>query len=239
MALPTIRPLNLGTITRRKITFGYFLEPAVIIDAPLIAYYIEAEGRKILVDTGGAHPSCFANPHFQPFRQEPEQTLDNQLAKYGLAIDDIDMVIATHLHWDHCAENHRFTKAPVLVQEIELEAARNPFPVQHGYVKELIENVNYSVISGDQEVAPGVSVMLAPGHTYGMQAVLVEAEQDRYLIAGDTVGLFEALDRNPPLISGIYVDMKLYYETMAKITSLSATILPGHDIKVFDKEIYR
>ena len=239
MALPTIRPLHLGTITRRKITFGYFLEPDVIIDAPMIAWYIEAGDKKILVDTGGAHPVAFANSHFQPCSQEPQQTLDAQLRRFGVTVDDIDIIIATHLHWDHCAENHRFTKAPVLVQEAELESARNPFPVQHGYVKELIENVNYEVISGDREVVPGVSAVFIPGHSYGMQGVLVEAERERYFIAGDAIGLFEALESNPPLISGIYVDMKLYYETIEKIINLSATILPGHDIKVFDKEIYQ
>ena len=149
------------------------------------------------------------------------------------------MVIATHLHWDHCADNRLFPNAQIVIQKEELRAARSPFPVQHGYVKELIENVNYTVISGDVEIAPGVRTILAPGHTYGLQGVLVEAEHNRYLIASDAVGLFQSLKSDPPLISGIYVDMKLYYETLEKITKLSACILPGHDIRVFEKEVYR
>ena len=239
MAFPTIHPLHLGSITRRKMVFGYFLEPDVTIDAPLIAWYIEGAGKKILVDTGGGDPSALTNPRFKPYHREAHQTLENALSRLGVTCDQIDVVIATHLHWDHCADNRSFKNAQIVVQEDELKAARSPFPVQHGYVKELIENVNYKVISGDVEIAPGVRVILAPGHTYGFQGVLVQAEQNRYLIAGDCIGLFQSLESDPPLISGIYVDMKLYYETMEKITKLSAFILPGHDIRVFEKEVYR
>ena len=237
MAFPKIHPLHLGNITRRKMIFGYFLEPDVIIDAPIIAWYIETEAKKILVDTGGGDPALLKDPRFHPYNRG-EQTLENALKKLGVSRDDIDIVIATHLHWDHCGENRFFPNAQVIVQEAELEAARNPFPIQHGYVSELIENIDYTVISGDVEIAPGIKTILAPGHTYGMQGVLVEAEHDRYFIAGDSVCLFLALESDPWLIGGIYVDLKLCYETLEKIKNLSAYILPGHDIKVFEKEVY-
>lgn len=51
-----IHPLRLGTITRQKNLFAYWLEPGTIIDAPLIAWYIEGSDKKILVDTGGETP---------------------------------------------------------------------------------------------------------------------------------------------------------------------------------------
>jgi glyoxylase-like metal-dependent hydrolase (beta-lactamase superfamily II) len=83
-----------------------------------------------------------------------------------------------------------------------------------------------------------VKVLLIPGHTYGMQGVLVDGETKKYFIAGDTFGFFKNLETDPPLISGIYVDLKKYYESIEKISKLSAIILPGHDFKVFDKEVY-
>lgn len=218
--------------------FGYWLEPDVIIDAPLVAWYIEGPRQKILVDTGGGDPSALADPRFMPYKRERHQAVENALGGIGVKCEAIDVVIATHLHWDHCAGNRLFPNAKIIVQEEELRAARAPFPIQHGYVKELIENVNYTVISGDIEMDKGVRTILAPGHTYGLQEVLVEAREGRYLIASDSIGLFESLERDPPLISGVYVDLKIYYETLEKITKLSAYVLPGHDVKVFERELY-
>ena len=60
----------------------------------------------------------------------------------------------------------------------------------------------------------------------------------KYFIASDTIGLFRNLESEPPLVSGIYVDLKKYYESLEKITGLSAFVLPGHDPKVFEREVY-
>lgn len=233
-----IHPLRLGTITRQKNLFAYWLEPGTIIDAPLIAWYIEGSDKKILVDTGGGDPLKMS-ARYQPYRREKDESIENALQKIGVRLEDIDIVIATHLHWDHSAGNDLFPKAKIIVQSEELRTARSPLPAaQHGYVKSLVEDVNYTVVSGDQSVADGVQVILTPGHTYGMQGVLVEAAECRYFIAGDTYGLFRNLESDPPLISGIYVDMRMYYESVAKISKLDAFILPGHDAKVFDRDEY-
>ncbi len=233
-----IHPLRVGTITRQKMMFAYWLDPGTIIDAPVIAWYIEGSDRKILVDTGGGDPPKM-NPRYQPYRRESDESIENALKKIGVGCGDIDLVLATHLHWDHSAGNDLFPKAKILVQEEELRSARSPLPAaSHGYVKHIVENIDYAVVSGDQRVADGVQVLLTPGHTYGMQGVLVEAAERTYFIAGDTYGLFRNLESDPPLISGIYVDMRMYYESVAKISKLDAFILPGHDAKVFDQKVY-
>ncbi len=233
-----IHPLHVGTITRQKMTFAYWLDPGMIIDAPIIAWYIEGSNKKILVDTGGGDPLTIGQSH-QPYRREKDQSIENALKKIGIRCEEIDIVIATHLHWDHSAGNDLFPRAKVIVQEEELKYARSPLPANaHGFIKHIVDKVEYSVISGDQEIADGVRVILIPGHTYGMQGVLVEGSQKRYFIAGDTFGLFRNLESDPPLISGIYVDMRKYYESLKKISRLSAFVLPGHDLKVFEKKEY-
>ena len=231
-------PLNLGEITRQNMVFAYWEKPGMIIEAPIIAWYIEGGDQKILIDSGGGDPDALNDQRFMPYKRENNQIIENVLNDIGLKCEDIDIVIATHLHWDHCAGNKLFKNAKIIVQKKELLAARSPFPVQHGYLKELIEGVDYTVISGDVKIADGVTAILTPGHTYGFQGVLVEASEKRYFIAGDNVGLLSNLNSNPPLISGIYVDMKLYYESFEKMNKLSATILPGHDKKVFEKKVY-
>jgi glyoxylase-like metal-dependent hydrolase (beta-lactamase superfamily II) len=218
--------------------FCHWLEPGQLMDAPLICWYIEGSDQRILVDTGGGDPGK-AHPRWAPYKRERDQAIENALKKKGLRCEDIDIVVNTHLHWDHCAGNGLFPNAKIIVQEEELESARSPFPIiAYGFIKSMVEKINYTIISGDKEIAEGVTLILTPGHTYGMQGILVEAEKQRYFIAGDTFGLFKNLETDPPLISGIYVDMKKYYESIQKIAKLSAYVLPGHDFKVFEKETY-
>jgi glyoxylase-like metal-dependent hydrolase (beta-lactamase superfamily II) len=233
-----IHPLKVGCITRQTANFGYGLDPGKIIDVPVIAWYIEGSDKRILVDTGGGEPSK-VHPRLNPYRREEDQSIENALKKIGVVCGDIDIVIATHLHWDHSAGNGMFPKAKIIVQEEELRSARSPFPIfAHAYIKKIIEDINYTIISGDKEIANGIQVILTPGHTYGLQGVLVEGSEKRYFIAGDTFGLFRNLESDPPLISGVYVDLQKYYESLKKISKLSAFILPGHDFRVFERKEY-
>lgn len=239
MSAPIIRPLHVGTVTRSTMVFAYMLDPGTVMDAAVIAWYIEGSDKKILVDTGGGDPANIPHPRLKPYRREKDQSIENALKKIGVECRDIDIVIVTHLHWDHSAGNGLFPNAELIVQQEELRSARSPFPIHvHGYIKSMVEDIDYTVISGDKEIAKGVTVILTPGHTYGLQGVLVEAPTRRYFIAGDTIGLFRNLEFEPPLVGGIYVDLQKYYESLEKISKLSAFILPGHDPKVFEKEVY-
>jgi N-acyl homoserine lactone hydrolase len=235
---PKIYPLHLGTIERFKMTFGYWLEPGIKEKFPIIAWYIKTPGKNILVDTGGTNPN---DDHGRnPYHRDDSLHIKNALEKHGLRCEDIHTIILTHLHWDHCGGVDFFPNAEIIIQEDELKYARNPYPVhKYGFVKEIADAERYTIITGDRPIVDNIKVLFTPGHTYGSQSVLVEADQQKYLIAGDMVGLFECIDdRDPPLISGIYVDLKLYYQSLEKIKQLFAFVLPGHDFKVFDKKVY-
>ncbi|MEW6443088.1 MAG: N-acyl homoserine lactonase family protein [bacterium] len=238
MAPIRIRPLNLGTIQRPKIQFSFdFKELFNMIEAPLIAWYIEGSDRKILVDSGGEDLEKAARRTL--YARTAEQQLASALGRIGVRCEEIDLVIHTHLHWDHCGGNGHLPKAAFLVQQEELRSARNPLPLHAaGYAPEVLENTPFTVVRGDAPVAEGVSVVFTPGHTTGMQAVLVEAETGRYVICGDTIALFECAEKDPPSVGAIYVDLREYYASLGKIRALAARILPGHDPKVFEKESY-
>ncbi|MBI4596581.1 MAG: N-acyl homoserine lactonase family protein [Candidatus Tectomicrobia bacterium] len=233
-----IHPLHLGTLIRPRIIFFYDMaNMAKPTEAPVLAWYIEGSDKKILIDTGGEDPA--SAPHRAPYTRERDQTIDQALGKIGVQCQEIDIVINTHLHWDHCCGNELFPKAQIIVQDEELRYARSPLPIHAGaYIKSVVEKIDYTVIAGDREIAEGVSVILTPGHSYGMQGVLVQAEACKYFLASDTVGLFECLEREPPAISGVYVDVRKYYESLEKIAALSAVVLPGHDMKVLERKVY-
>ena len=119
---------------------------------------------------------------------QPAKLVEN-LAAAGVAPDDVDVVINTHLHFDHCGWNTvrdgdgvkaTFPKAKYYVQEGEWRHAQE----QHirdavSYISDnynpLITSGQMELLHGDQEIVPGVSVKVFPGHTAHMQAVLVSS----------------------------------------------------------------
>jgi len=119
---------------------------------------------------------------------QPAKLLDN-LHAAGLAPDDIDIVINTHLHFDHCGWNTvrrgdkisaTFPKARYYVQEKEWEHGRRQLERDAvSYMSPnydpLLENGQMVLLSGNLEILPGISVRVFPGHTANMQAVIVES----------------------------------------------------------------
>jgi N-acyl homoserine lactone hydrolase len=232
-----VHPLNLGTITRQVAVFCQGLEQGVLADLPVIGWYIEGAGKKILIDTGGGDPAQ-ASPRWMPYKRENDQSIENALGKIGVKCEDIDLVIITHIHWDHACGNLAFPKTKLIVQTEELQYARSQPADAPGVCPPAILAMDYETVTGDVEVARGVKVILTPGHTHGMQGVLIKgAERDIY-IAGDNLPLFKNLEGNPFTMTNIFVDLDKYQKSLKKIANLSAFILPSHDKRVFEKQIY-
>jgi len=238
MSAIRIHPLNLGTITRPKVLFYYdFKELFHLIEVPIIAWYIENAEKRILVDTGGVDPE--QGPEFAPYSRTEDQTIDRALERIGVGCAEIDVVINTHLHWDHCGANGLFPKAEFIVQKAELESALNPPRVYSGtYLRGVIEATRFTQVEGEVEITPGVSVVPLPGHTEGLQGILVDSGGKRHFICGDAVGLYQNLEANPPVPSGVYVNLRDSYTSLEKIKGSNAIALPGHEVGVFDRSYY-
>ena len=176
------------------------------------------------------------------------QTLEFALAQLSLAPADIDIVVNTHLHWDHCYNNHLFPNAKFFVQKEELKYAIAPLPAHvHGYealqlgMRPPFTRTKWEDLDGDEEIAPGITVLLTPGHTPGSQSVLVKSSRGSAFIGGDTIPLFESWNQGStghgPIPSGIYTDLDAYYKTfrrLAPILNKTDLILPGHDQLIFE-----
>ena len=231
-----IHPLHLGLLTRPRISLGR--NSGETITYPIIAWFLEGGGMNILVDTGGIPPG--RNPHLEPYTRAPEQEITRAL-KEKVKVDRgrIDMVINTHLHWDHCGNNQLFPKTRKIVQAAELEAVRSHLPPHaESYLRPIIDDLAYETVDGDVEICAGISVLLTPGHTPGLQGVLVKAQSREYFIASDTVPFFDFIRHNPPWLNIINSDPDVLRESLDRVLGLSAYILPGHDMEVFEREVY-
>jgi N-acyl homoserine lactone hydrolase len=131
---------------------------------PVYVHVIDHPDARVLVDTGMTelHPAVAdLDPSLLPLSQQ-----DFDLA-------GIDIVVNTHLHFDHCGGNHLLAGKPIYVQRRELDDARN----EDDYtIREWVDapGVRYVPVDGELELLPGLRLVPAPGHTRGMQVVVVE-----------------------------------------------------------------
>jgi N-acyl homoserine lactone hydrolase len=151
---------------------------------PVYVHLIDHPDGRVLVDTGMTelHPLLAdMDPRLWPLS---EQDID---------LAGIDVVVNTHLHGDHCGGNVLFSGKPIYVQRRELEDART----QDDYsIREWVDppGVEYVPIDGEHELLPGVRLVPAPGHTRGIQIVVVETGERPTIICGDVAVWFGELD---------------------------------------------
>lgn len=229
----TIRPLRLGTIRRKKENMSYNCGITDVFDFPLISYYLEGGGRKILVDTGGTPPG---GEKWQPYFRSENENLDRALQNIGISTEEIDTVIFTHLHWDHASNNHLFPRARFIVQKKEFDYLNQPEPREKkGYESDIALGTEYELVDGDHDIMSGISVVLAPGHSIGMQCVVVETVDGKYILGGDLVTLFENWETSPHIPNGVFESLEMMVESLEKIDKLHGIVLPGHDPEVFTR----
>jgi N-acyl homoserine lactone hydrolase len=152
---------------------------------PVYVHVIDHPDARVLVDTGMTqlHPAVAdMDPRLVPW-----------IAQAGFDLASVDVVINTHLHFDHCGGNHLFTGRPIYVQRRELDDAlsRDDYTIR-GWVH--APGVQYVPVDGPLELLPGLRLVPAPGHTRGSQVVVVEAGERPVVIAGDTAVFFAELD---------------------------------------------
>jgi len=151
---------------------------------PIYVHVLDHPQARVLVDTGltELHPAVAdLDPHLRPLH---EQDFD---------IRSVDMVVNTHLHFDHCGGNHLFAGTPIYVQRQELDDART---VDDYTIPEWVDppGVHYIPVDGEFELLPGIRLVPAPGHTRGTQIVLIDQGQHPIVIAGDAAVWHGELD---------------------------------------------
>ncbi|MCK4443124.1 MAG: N-acyl homoserine lactonase family protein [Thermoplasmata archaeon] len=195
-----------------------------VYKAALKPLLIVTDGEYILVDTGFGVP---------PKRVSKFYTLDksvnitSSLRANDFSVDDISMVISTHLHLDHIGNNALFKNARFLAQKKEIKYASKPHRFQkQAYLEESLKAATYRPISGKKEIVEGVWVIPTPGHTPGHQSVVVKGRK-KYVYCGDVCPLKENYEmRN---IVGVLHDPVQALKSIDKLRELGGFPIYSHD----------
>jgi len=206
---------------------------------------VESAGRRILVETGNGDK--FPAKLKDVYGIDHDRSIRDALAEAGVEPESIDMVVMSHLHFDHSGGTTRATAggrlAPVfprarhIVQAREWQDATHPhernrasylpeniFPLQESGVLQLVD--------GETEIAPGVRVVPTPGHTAGHQSVLLgQPGGPRAIFLGDVVPT--AVHTRLPWVMGYDLDPARTVETKRALFERAIAedwiVLWGHD----------
>ena len=239
--------LSCGRLRMRKNIFLPAADRGESIELPVSSALLRHGQANVLFDTG-CHPAVPEDPEGRwgglaklmvPIMQPGEHVL-NGLAALGLEPEDIDVVINSHLHPDHCGCNAFFRKATFLVHVDELAAARAPNSEATGYLAaEWGQPMPIDEVSGQRDVFGDGRIVLVPlpGHTPGSQGALAQLDRSgTFLLAGDTVSLRETLDTG--IIPRNTWNADALTRSLAEVRQIEAsgaTVLCGHDAKQWDR----
>jgi glyoxylase-like metal-dependent hydrolase (beta-lactamase superfamily II) len=163
---------------------------------PCRSYVLRSGATTVLVDTGVGPPGLW------DWTALSEGELPDALDELGVARDDVDVVFLTHLHIDHVGWNTDldgvplFPRARYVVHPDALAFASTQDTRPHVRRCILTLEDRFEQITGDVELAPGVTAFEAPGHYPGHMAVRIESEGERAMLIAD-VAVHPALLQEP------------------------------------------
>jgi glyoxylase-like metal-dependent hydrolase (beta-lactamase superfamily II) len=181
-----IHPIVVGTKVFDKGMMTYQHDYGKPYTIPIYAWYLEGGDQRILVDTGEMSPIQSADR--EKAIGGTIYTFEDGLARWGLTPSDIDIVIHTHLHNDHCENDYKCENARILAHTHELARIHNPHPLDYRYLEDYIEDVEESgqvkAIDSDREIVPGIRVTHTPVHTEGGLTVWIDTPGGLAAITG-------------------------------------------------------
>lgn len=241
-----IIPLPLCYYTAEKGYMTYMMNYGQSIIRPFVVWFIEGASKNILVDTG-IEMQDYINYHpaFKDLEMTQVQSFSDALASVDITPEQVDVVIQTHLHFDHCHNLRRCKNAEVLVQKAEYDFAMDPAPFQEIYRRELWAGADLRLIEGEYQLEPGLNLLPVPGHSAGGQAVLVETDGGKVAIAGmctcqdnffPPAGHVMVGD-DKTLLPGIVWQACAAYESMQLLRSRADKILALHDPDILHQKV--
>ena len=189
--LPQLDRLMLATVTSVP---EWHPEHDTFEPYPVHAWVIRHPDGTILVDAGIGLGNEAIDEWYHPQAIPLVTALDAEPS-------EIAAVVLSHLHFDHCGQQDALS-APTYVQAVEFEAAKEPgytVPEWAGIPKDRLRFVH-----GDEDIAEGIRLLSTPGHTPGHQSVVIEAGDERVVLAAQCAYRAEELRSGQPVSSNLH-----------------------------------
>ncbi len=238
MTIYTIHPVVMGTKVFDKSMMTYQYGQGQNYTIPIYTWIIRGGDKNILVDTGEMSP--IQSEDRQKAINAKIHTFETGLAEYDLKPSDIDIVIHTHLHTDHCENDYKCENAEFYIHEKELESIHDPHPLDYRYLEDYIddieENGQIRTVTKNREIVEGISVEHTPVHTKGGLTVYIETKKGKAAITG-----FCVINENfnpPPEIRGMemevippgtHVNVHESYDIMLQVREKADILIPVHE----------
>jgi glyoxylase-like metal-dependent hydrolase (beta-lactamase superfamily II) len=233
--------LSAGRVRLKKSIYDKTADRSETFEAPVSSALIRHKQGNVLFDTG-CHPDVVEHGEqrwgslmkvMTPVMRA-EDTLLPSLACVGINPDDIDVVVNSHFHPDHCGCNEFFRKATIMVHAREIEAANAAGAEAAGYLRaDWDHGQKTDAVNGEPDVFGDGKLVLIPlpGHTPGTMGAKVNLDSGRsFLLASDAVSLRQNLDADtvPRNTWNAEALLKSFAE-IRRIEKSGATIVCGHD----------
>lgn len=193
------------------------------------SYLIVTASDVVLIDTGIGKGIDWIDSDFEPRRN----LISAELGRHKLNIEDVTMVINSHLHFDHCGNNKLFPTAKIFVQADELAVASTDpdYTVKEWFD---FEGAQITPVHGDLQIIPGIQLLHTPGHTPGHQSILVETSGGKTLIAAQAAYTADEYQRGGDAELQACEGFKVsYLQSIARLKSLAGNwVYFSHDDRV-------
>ena len=223
----TIHPLVVGANETDQGIMTYLRNYGQRIWIPIYVFYLKGGEKNILVDTGLEQfmvPDEVAKTYGFDVLE-----FEDALATVGLKPEDVEVIVHTQLHNDHCKNDYKCPNAKVYVQKAEMDFFRNPHPIDNRYYPDVLDGVNVIEVEGDVNILEGIDVILSPGHTVGGQSVAINTSQGKAIITGFCCNDKNFPDTGPAITPGVHINAADAYDSAQKIKEMADILIPLHD----------
>lgn len=227
-----VTALNTGSLGVDKAAMTYMSGFGQKITLPVWIAAVEGNGHKMLIDTGIRYHDKW-DRELNPCWREDDEDIERALIEIGWKVSDIDIVINSHLHYDHAENNLMFPNAHFVVSRTEWEYAKNPIPSQRklydfSWTDESVTHMNYQLIATDDfDLMPGLRIIQTPGHSKGHQSVLLQTQEGLLCVAGDAACLPESFWRPTP--PGGATSIEDGFNSLERIRESAEMVFMNHD----------